>query len=41
MNEENMEEQEHDFPDILEAENDTLLRKWSIGFSNMKDASLF
>jgi hypothetical protein len=36
-----MEAREHDFPEILEVQNDTFPRKWSTDFSNMKDASLF
>jgi hypothetical protein len=45
FNEEIMEEQEHDLPEILEVENhikpNAFPRKWSMGFSNMEDASIF
>jgi hypothetical protein len=41
LNKESMGELEHDFPEILDVENSTFPRKWSTGFSNMKDASLF
>jgi len=36
-----MQERDHDFPEILEVENDTFPRKWSTGFTNMEYASLF
>jgi ribonuclease HI len=40
-NEESMVELKHNLPEILEVEYSTFPRKWSTGFSNMKDASLF
>jgi hypothetical protein len=48
FNEENMEEQEHDFPEILEVNDEIKLdippkgtSTWKNGFSNMKDALIF
>jgi hypothetical protein len=32
---------EHELPNILEVESNTFPRKWSTGFSNMKDALIF
>jgi hypothetical protein len=41
LNKESMGGLEHDLPEILEVENNTFPRKWSTGFSNMKDALIF
>jgi hypothetical protein len=41
INKESMGGLEHDLPEILEVENNTFHRKWSTGFSNMKDALNF
>jgi hypothetical protein len=38
---ESMVEPKHNLPEILEVEYSAFPRKWSTGFSNMKDASLF
>jgi hypothetical protein len=41
MNKESMGGVEHELLEILEEENNTFPRKWSTGFSNMKDALNF